>query len=264
MRPAQRVSTQRSVKVNFLIDVDMINTLLQPWLPHAQGMGIKDLSLAEPELKPDSEAIIYQFYPSNNAKSESKDKSKLDDPNAANFSQEEIHISDPFTKGNKPTEILFNIIKEYNIPELYHYDLFHKIRIAAYIKQPEMRSRLLSIRFLAISICCFITNDTIANKNIFSFEPTFIADLVNILLQKESSSLGLQTAALQALDSIAHFPGKMNDVLTTISANASHGALISLLKRVLSLEDINGNYFSFIPVLLYSNVNFRSQIYAVC
>ncbi|KAI9295222.1 hypothetical protein K502DRAFT_315969 [Neoconidiobolus thromboides FSU 785] len=238
MRPAQRVNSQRSVRVNFLIAQERVASLLQRWTTAAHHIGVKGFISDDFEATSALENIIFTFRPDDTKELESSTTKKdiKSSSHGKNYTQTMIKVKDPYSKGSNTLEIFETLIKEYNIPEKYHHELFHKIRVTTSLKDYEKRLKLLSIKLLAISIYCYVADEDLAFKLIFIHEQTFVADMVSILESKDATHLGVQSSALNALDSIAHFPGKLSDVLASVGANVNHGSLVSFLKRVMALE----------------------------
>jgi E3 ubiquitin-protein ligase HUWE1 len=63
-----------------------------------------------------------------------------------------IHIPDIRQSGKSVKELVLALIEQYQIPEEYHFRIFHRLRVSFGLSDPKSRNTLIRIRILAICI----------------------------------------------------------------------------------------------------------------
>lgn len=157
LRPAQRMSSQRNIRSGFSLSHDKITELARGW-HFSKSLGNIDLlTLCDDnmEVTQDMATIRLQFF-------RTVDMSRQHPKPLETINEEQsndegvIVITAEMSKDSPTTEIeeFQNLVKEYSIPEEYHFELAHRIRVAKHLYQPELRKRMLAIRLLSIAIMC--------------------------------------------------------------------------------------------------------------
>ncbi|KAF8948924.1 hypothetical protein BGZ47_001133 [Haplosporangium gracile] len=145
-----------------------------------------------------------------------------------------IQTADINKMGASDYEILARYVKEYSIPEEHQFSLLNRIRVATAMRNPQRRRQLLMIRILAIAVMPHVLPETVVTDKFFAFEPEIIQSLADLIHPDHKVPFDLQTAALFALDGLAHLRNKQADVLTAVNASASHGILLYMLRKTVS------------------------------
>ncbi|KAK3832797.1 MAG: hypothetical protein J3R72DRAFT_372754, partial [Linnemannia gamsii] len=145
-----------------------------------------------------------------------------------------IQAADINNMGASDHEILSHYVKEYSIPEEHQFSLLNRIRVATAMRNPQRRRKLLMIRILGIAVMSHVLPETVVIDKFFAFEPEIIQSLADLIHPDHKVPFDLQTAALFALDGLAHLRNKQADVYTAVNASASHGILLYMLRKTVS------------------------------
>ncbi|KAG0275588.1 hypothetical protein BGZ95_008615 [Linnemannia exigua] len=145
-----------------------------------------------------------------------------------------IQTADISRMGASDYEILSRYVKEYSIPEEHQFSLLNRIRVATAMRNPQRRRKLLMIRILSIAVMSHVLPETVVIDKFFAFEPEIIQSLADLIHPDHKVPFDLQTAALFALDGLAHLRNKQADVYTAVNASASHGILLYMLRKTVS------------------------------
>jgi len=78
----------------------------------------------------------------------------------------------------------------------------------------------------------YLTSEEAAQSTLFLYEPDLISQIAGLLLPAHETTDGLGVAAVTALDACAHHRSKLTEVLNAVSANVSHGILLTLFREV--------------------------------
>lgn len=175
-----------------------------------------------------------------------------------------IHI-DQHTLASQPSMVvLAETIQAYSVPDDEKFELLCRIREAAVLakgkttlkdekeKEKEdkeklaVREKLVVIRLLAIAIFGHTHSEAQALSSLFLFEPELIAHIAELLQIDHATttvtggnvhggvSVTVQTAAIAALDALARYRNKIQEVLTALNAGVNHGVLMSLLRKTIT------------------------------
>lgn len=136
-RSAQRVTNPRAIRSSFVAPQDRIVELARGW----SYIQVELLRIAKDDLAvtPKMMTLNLQFYRTSTAQEGHQIITEV--LSTQDLEKDEIDI---FT----------SLVKQYDIPKEYQFELANRIRIAKHINQPEQRRQLLAIRLLAISIMC--------------------------------------------------------------------------------------------------------------
>jgi E3 ubiquitin-protein ligase HUWE1 len=71
-------------------------------------------------------------------------------------------------------------------------------------------------------------------SSLFLYEPDLIAHIAELLQLDRGVSMAVQTAAIAALDALARYRNKIQEVLTAINAGVNHGILMALVRKTIA------------------------------
>ncbi|RKO93186.1 hypothetical protein BDK51DRAFT_2244, partial [Blyttiomyces helicus] len=204
LRPAQRLNPQRSLRVNFALMQERLAILAQNWGTKEYGLELPLLASSDPvDIPSELHALAYQFYRSSGTGAGS----------AATASPA------PRTPARTPTSSSA--------------DGPIRIRVAVGIASPDVRRKLVIVRLLAIAIYVNVVTEDVAQTKLFLYEPDLCQKIADLLQPERNISFDIQTAAIYALDCIAHYRGRLGEVLTALNASANHGALMYTLRKII-------------------------------
>ena len=152
----------------------------------------------------------------------------------------------------EPEEIrgstLEDLIKRFSpdLPPSSQYELLTRCRAAkALLTSHKSRQELLAVRLLAVSNLSYIYSEPWFQSRVMqneSEEPkrwqlvTQLAEILSYACTDTGIPLFIQTLALGSLRALAKHKSKLNEILTALSINVNHGALLSAIRK--GLEDM--------------------------
>ncbi|CAO3635514.1 unnamed protein product [Mucor hiemalis] len=244
IRPAQRINNPRAIRTSFVVPQDRIIELARGW-SNVQADLLRVTQ--DLEVTPKMMTLNLQFY-----------RTVAESSSNANLTSEGNQvvtylITDEDLKKDD-IEIFTKIVKEYDIPKEYQFELANRVRIAKHMKEAHLRRQLLGIRILAISIMSHAVSETTAQNKVFIYEPHLIAQLAELLSPENKVDYDIQTFVLYALDAITRHRNKLSEVLTAINASANHGTMMQILRKTNSNESYPQPFldalFTFVSYLL--------------
>lgn len=136
-RAAQRVTNPKAIRSSFAAPQDRIVELARGW----SNVQVELLRIAKESLEvtPKMMTLNLQFYRTSTAQEGHQIITEV-------LSTEDLEKDD--------VDIFTRLVKQYDIPKEYQFELANRIRIAKHMNQPEKRRQLLGIRLLAISVMC--------------------------------------------------------------------------------------------------------------
>ena len=155
---------------------------------------------------------------------------KLDDSAAPDVRL--IHLSPPYKLSY--TETLHSALTEYQVPVKEWGILAWKVRVA-FLGSDTPNSRetirqLLQIRFLSMALLAYLVPDETFTQKLLIYEPNLLQTLSALMSGEHGWDVSL--AALTALEGISHYRNRLSEVLGVLGANANHGKLMFLCRRV--------------------------------
>ena len=271
LRPAQRFRTMRA-PFNSSISRDRLQVLASGWETRDFGLDYVELGSVDTAIGPEASRLKFQFYrPSgttsaaataasttaedsaagprgatltsprstraNNSSSSSNNSSANSSPLEEGLVT--ISLGNVSELGKSNRDIFLDLVQKYHVPEDSQFSLYHHIRIANGIRSSALRRHLLVIKLLAVSVLSLNISDDLANNTIFLYEPTMVKDLANLLHFSPDREIDwdVRTAALYALNALAHLRSRLQEVLTALNAAANHGVLTYIFRRVLAWMD---------------------------
>lgn len=271
LRPSQQYSAQPSVSHALSISTTRLQSLAKRW-PYLREHGIGLLELAANQsddvdnVPPEAKEVNFTFYrldpvPTADKKTENVAETPTSSPrkptvSAPTLSSNAVQIRlDEQTIVSQPVmNVLSDSIQTYTIPEAETFELLCRIRASASLapgKKAE-REKLLIIRLLAIAIYGHTHPESQATSALFLYEPDLIAHIAELLQTDKGVPISVQTAAIAALDALARYKTKAQEVLTAVNAGVNHGILLALVRNmVVEVADPESQLpHSFIEALL--------------
>jgi E3 ubiquitin-protein ligase HUWE1 len=256
LRPSQQYSAQPAVSHALNISTSRLQSLAKRW-PNLREfpIGLIDLgstsgSAAVDALPAEARQVNYSFYRTEQSSAkekvdqmdtdvfESAEGSCSKKPTSASFGPTTIHIDERALASKVPMEVLADIIQSYSLPSSEKFEVLCRIRAASSLIPGEdaqvLREKLVVVRLLAIAIFGHTHNESTAISSLFLYEPDLIIHIAELLQLDRGVSIAVQTAAIAALDALARYRGKIQEVLSAINAGVNHGILMALVRKTVS------------------------------
>ncbi|KAF8135467.1 hypothetical protein EV363DRAFT_1395968 [Boletus edulis] len=244
LRPAQQYSAQPAVSTALNISTPRLLSLSKRW-PNLREHGISLLDLASPSGVPQVDIlpgevrdVSFVYYKTDYREKEQKSE---DEPPATPRKPTllpgsiTIHVDEETLKKKDAMGILADILEAHSLSGDDKYELLCRMRVAkALVTGNEViREKLLVVRLLAIAIYGHTHSENQAASSLFLYEPDLTTHIAELLQLDRGISSAVQTAAIAALDSIARYRSRIQEVLGAINAGVNHGILMSLLRKTI-------------------------------
>lgn len=259
LRPSQQYSAQPAVSHALGISTPRLQSLAKRW-PHLReyGIGLADLAsnkgITDVEALPaEAREVNFSFYRTDASNSSGDDtekqmetdvfdaprpqKSTASGPGAASSSGAvNIHIDEQTLLSKSLMNVLADVVEEYSIPESERFELMCRIRAAVVLSKGNEadREKLVMVRLLAIAIFGHTHPESQATSSLFLYEPDLIAHVAELLQVDHDVPIVVQTAAIGALDALARYRSKIQEVLTAVNAGVNHGILMALFRKTVA------------------------------
>ncbi|KAJ7703165.1 hypothetical protein B0H17DRAFT_1175941 [Mycena rosella] len=250
LRPSQQYSAQPSVSHALNISTPRLQSLAKRW-PHLREYGVSLVDLSSRQgsavvdaLPAEAREVHFSFYRTDERGRNDQDN-KMDtdveppqstprkaSTNAAS-SAVSIHIDTVALQSKSDVAILADIIDKYSVPETEKFELMCRTRAATVLKpgNEAEREKLVVVRLLAIAIFGHTHPETQATSSLFLYEPDLINHIAELLQIDKDVPVSVQTAAIAALDALAHYRNRIQEVLTAVNAGVNHGILMALIRK---------------------------------
>ncbi|KAG6878824.1 hypothetical protein C0992_007445, partial [Termitomyces sp. T32_za158] len=258
LRPAQQYSSQAAVSHALGISTPKLLSLVKRW-PHLReyGVGLVDLAKTQgsPEvdrLPVEAREVNFSFYKTETDGERKEKESKMETdpsevpqssprksaapPSASGSGAIAIHVSEEQLVSKPVMVLLSDLINAYKVPDDEKFELLTRIRAAKALApgQEADRVKLITIRLLAIAIYGHTHPESQASTSLFLYEPDVIAHISELLQIDQDIHVHLQTTAIAALDSLARYRQRNQEVLTAVNAGVNHGILMALVRKTLT------------------------------
>ncbi|KAF7361866.1 hypothetical protein MVEN_00531100 [Mycena venus] len=265
LRPSQQYSAQPSVSHALNISTPRLQSLAKRW-PHLREYGVSLVDLASRQgtatvdaLPSDAREVHFSFYRTDESGRNDQDTKMDTDPEPPQSSPRKataptspassavsIHVDNAVLQSKTDVDILADIIEKYSVPETEKFELMCRIRAAIVLKHGNEaeREKLVIVRLLAIAIFGHTHPETQATTSLFLYEPDLINNIAELLQIDKDVPVSVQTAAIAALDALAHYRNRIQEVLTAVNAGVNHGILMALIRK--TVVDV-GNPDSTLP-----------------
>ena len=144
-----------------------------------------------------------------------------------------VHIGEAAVLAQPVMNVLADAIDAYSIPDSEKFEVLCRIRTAASLVKDRTvdREKLVIIRLLAIAIYGHTHPESQATSNLFLYEPDLIVHIAELLQIDHGIPVQVQTAAIAALDALARYRNRIQEVLTAVNAGVNHGILMALVRK---------------------------------
>lgn len=214
---------------------------------HEYGIGLVELATSKgvPEVEAlplEAREVNFSFYKTDPTPQETDKNMDLDSSDVFQPSQKPTSGAIQFTLdeqtlSSKPVmTILAELVEQHGIPESERFELMCRIRAAKVLfkgKEAD-REKLIVVRLLAIAIFGHTHTESQASTSLFLFEPDLIAHIAELLHVDYNIPVLVQTVAIAALDALARYRNKIQEVLTAINAGVNHGLLMALFRKTVT------------------------------
>ncbi|KAJ6625623.1 hypothetical protein B0H10DRAFT_1782772 [Mycena sp. CBHHK59/15] len=255
LRPSQQYSAQPSVSHALNISTPRLQSLAKRW-PHLREYGVSLVDLASSQgnatvdaLPAEAREVQFSFYrtderggndPENKMDTDTElhhgSPRKAPAPASAVSNAVSIHVDNANLESKSHVDILADIIEEYSVPESEKFELMCRTRAAIVLKQGNEtdREKLVIVRLLAIAIFGHTHPESQATSSLFLYEPDLITHVAELLQIDKDVPVSVQTAAIAALDALAHYRNRIQEVLTAVNAGVNHGILMALIRKTVT------------------------------
>ncbi|KAK2463266.1 hypothetical protein APHAL10511_004921 [Amanita phalloides] len=250
LRPSQQYSTQLALSHALSISTHRLLSLSEKW-PHTRENGASLVDLVSPDgdtkvrsLPAEARKVHFSFYRTESSVAAADKKAETDVLDATQ-SARKTHTS-PSTTGqvsivldeqvlhSKPMmHVMAETIEKYSVPESEKFELLCRTRASlALLGTADEREKLTIVRLLAIAIFGHTHPEAQAATSLFLYEPDLIPHIAELLQVDRNVPISVQTAAIAALDALARYRGKIQEVLTAVNAGVNHGILMALFRKM--------------------------------
>ncbi|KAF7321292.1 hypothetical protein MKEN_00649200 [Mycena kentingensis (nom. inval.)] len=251
LRPSQQYSAQPSVSHALNISTPRLQSLAKRW-PHMREYGVSLVDLASPQgvptvdaLPADARQVHFSFYRTNEDARSDQDKMDTDTepqssqrkPTATTSSNAvSIHVDSATLDSKSEVDVLADIVEKYAVPEADKFELMCRIRAALVLKRGNEaeREKLVVVRLLAVAIFGHTHPEPQAATSLFLYEPDVINHIAELLQTDKGIPVAVHTAALAALDALARYRNRVQEVLTAVNAGVNHGLLMSMIRKTVA------------------------------
>ncbi|KDR75882.1 hypothetical protein GALMADRAFT_248624 [Galerina marginata CBS 339.88] len=252
LRPSQQYSSQPAVSHALSISTARLQSLAKRW-PHLRehGIGLADLVGNKHggglgAVPPEAREVNFSFYRTDTSVS-SESESKVEDdaetsinsprkaqPAAPSSSAVHLRLDESTILAQPPINVLADALQTQSVPESESFELLCRIRTATALSagRIEEREKLVVVRLLAIAIFGHTHSESQATSALFLYEPDLIAHVAELLQVDNGVPVIVQTAAIAALDALARYKNKVQEVLTCVNAGVNHGILMALVRNM--------------------------------
>lgn len=259
LRPAQQYSAQASVSHALSISTPRLQSLAKRW-PHLREYGIGLVDLARVKGSPrvdglpaEAHEVSFSFYKTETGTDGPKEREKkmetdpFDGPSSSpgkvpvppttpGSGAINIHLDGQQIASKSVMDVLADAIEAYSVPDEEKFELMCRIRAAKVLAkgQEADRIKLVIIRLLATAIFGHTHTENQATTSLFLYEPDLIAHIAELLQIDDDVPVRVQTSAIAALDSLARYRSKNQEVLTAVNAGVNHGILMALVRKTVT------------------------------
>lgn len=254
LRPSQQYSSQPALSHSLHISTARLQSLAKHW-PNLREHGIDMLEFADANeqqridnLPAEASEVNFTFYRKAELKATDKtqnmDTNVFDSsagslkptPNRMEAGPVNIRLDSLVAPSREVMNILADAIESYSVPDDEKFELLCRIRAAKALEkgQEEDRRKLVVIRLLSIAVYVHTHSEAHAQSSLFIYEPELVSHIAELLQIDRALPYIIQTAAVAALDALARYRNKIQEVLTAVNAGVNHGLLMSLLRKAVT------------------------------
>ncbi|KAG6336038.1 hypothetical protein ID866_3054 [Astraeus odoratus] len=248
LRPAQQYSAQPAVSIALSISTPRLLSLSKRWPNlHEHGISLLDLAssnrLSQVDVLPDDvRDVSFVYYKTDTKEKDQKPENGVPEAPVtprkaptASTGPVNIHVDEETLKKADVMDILADILEVHQLSNDDKFELLCRIRAAKalVIGNEVVREKLIVVRLLSIAIYGHTHGENQATSSLFLYEPDLTMHIAELLQLDRGVSVQVQTAAIAALDSIARYRGRIQEVLAAVNAGVNHGILMALLRKTI-------------------------------
>ncbi|KAI6157744.1 hypothetical protein BKA82DRAFT_130841 [Pisolithus tinctorius] len=248
LRPAQQYSAQPAVSVVLSISTPRLLSLSKRWPNvHEHGIGLVDLAsphgLPKVNVLPgDVREVSFVYYKTDNSTKEEKPEGESSETSASarkaqtpNLGPVNIHVSEETLSNADVMKLLADILEVHPLSNDDKFEVLCRIRAAKALVtgNQDVREKLVIVRLLSTAIYCHTHSESQATSSLFLYEPDLATHIAELLQLDRGVSTQVQSAAIAALDSIARYRSRIQEVLAAVNAGVNHGILMALLRKTI-------------------------------
>ncbi|KAF8973258.1 hypothetical protein BDZ97DRAFT_1912814 [Flammula alnicola] len=256
LRPSQQYSAQPAVSHALSISTTRLQSLARRW-PHLREHGIDLVELVGSKggrdlegIPPDAREVNFSFYRTDATPSSESDKKAEDitevsstsprklpttpTASAPSSSAIQVRLDEQTVLAQPVMNVLADTIQAHSIPDSETFELLCRIRAASSlsVEKKSEREKLVVVRLLAIAIYGHTHSESQATSALFLYEPDLVSHIAELLQVDQGVPVIVQTAAIAALDALARYKNKVQEVLTAVNAGVNHGILMTLVRNM--------------------------------
>ena len=250
LRPSQQYSTQLALSHALSISTPRLLSLADKW-PYTRENAVSFVDLVSPDgdlkvrsLPAEARKVHFNFYRTESHASATDKKVEPDvfdattpsrKPHASQTGQVNIALDEQTLHSKPMMHVLADAIEKHSVPESEKFELLCRTRAALALSgSTDDREKLVIVRLLAIAIFGHTHPEAQAATSLFLYEPDLIPHIAELLQVDRNVPVSVQTAAIAALDALARYRGKIQEVLTAVNAGVNHGILMALFRKTVS------------------------------
>jgi E3 ubiquitin-protein ligase HUWE1 len=250
LRPSQQYSAQPAVSQALALSANRLQALAKKW-PHIReyGTSLVDLVSSKSEtvlegLPSEAREVNMTIY---RTESEAKGKAEAPPPPetprkgapappASSAGTVNIIISEQDILAKPAMQVLEDVVEKCPMPDDSKYEVLCRIRTARALSKGHRseREKLIIARLFAIAIYSHTHPEGQAASTLFVYEPELIHHIAELLQVDNGVPMSVQTAAIAALDALARYRNRMQEVLTAVNAAVNHGILMGLFRKTVN------------------------------
>lgn len=251
LRPSQQYSAQPAVLHALSLSSTRLQILAKKW-PHVREYGTTLVDLVSPKsevelqgLPTEAREVAVTFYRTEsevNERAEAPAPAVPETPRkgapvvASQSGVVNISLSEQEVIAKPSMEVLADVLAKHTVPEDQKYEILCRIRTASSLGKDRRseREKLVIARLYAIAIYSHTHPETQATSTLFVYEPDLINHIADLLQVDSGVPIAVQTAAIAALDALARYRTRMQEVLTAVNAAVNHGILMGLFRKTVN------------------------------
>jgi E3 ubiquitin-protein ligase HUWE1 len=232
------------------ISTTRLQSLARRW-PHLRehGIGLVDLAGGNGREKlqgvlPEAREVNFSFYRTDSTTVGSEEKTgdtsdatappRKIQTAAPSSSAVHLHLDEHTITAQPAMNVLADATQAHSVPDSETFELLCRIRSAASLTEgkKDEREKLVVVRLLAIAIYGHTHTESQATSALFLYEPDLVVHIAELLHVDQGVPTIVQTAAIAALDALARYKNKIQEVLTAVNAGVNHGILMALVRNM--------------------------------
>lgn len=239
LRPAHQYTLQISLNIVLRVSHTHLEYLARSW-PVLREHSTTYTKLVSPQedvsLPPEASDLTFQWYSPKAANANVNANTNVNTDNGPHH----VHLKALATDQRDTMVILQDAIDNRPISVHDRFDLMCRIRVAKSLAKDQLvyRSKLVTLRLLAIAVYCHTHTETTSQNARLLAEPDIVTSTAPLLAIDKGISESVQAAAVHSLDGICHHRFRATEVLSAVNASVAHGLLMSLFRKtVLKLDE---------------------------